>query len=164
VLLEVLWSSTSGGRRPGSEKLIGAVAGWEDAPMGLVRWRVSVKGVVLWDDSVVLLHNERGEWELPGGRLDDDETPEECIVREIDEELGFTVEVEQLLDTWVYEVQPGEKVLIVTFGCSAERPDELTVSDEHDDVGVFPVTGVADLIMPDGYRTSIRRWHAASKR
>jgi len=31
------------------------------------RWPVSVKGVILDGDRVVLLRNERDEWELPGG-------------------------------------------------------------------------------------------------
>jgi 8-oxo-dGTP pyrophosphatase MutT (NUDIX family) len=79
-------------------------------------WAVSVKGVVLWDDSVVLLHNERGEWELPGGRLEHHETPEDCVVREIAEELGLAARADRLLDTWVYEVLPRRRVLIVTFG------------------------------------------------
>ncbi len=52
-------------------------------------WPVSVKGVVLRGDRVVLCHNDRDEWELPGGRLEDGESPEECVVREIAEELGI---------------------------------------------------------------------------
>ena len=41
------------------------------------RWPVSVKGVVGWDGRVVVLRNRRGEWELPGGRLDaTDASPE----------------------------------------------------------------------------------------
>jgi len=31
---------------------------------------VSVKGVVVRDGRVLLLRNERDEWELPGGKLD----------------------------------------------------------------------------------------------
>jgi ADP-ribose pyrophosphatase YjhB (NUDIX family) len=52
---------------------------------------VSVKGVVVRDGRVLLLHNERGEWELPGGRLEIGETPEQCVVREIAEETGWAV-------------------------------------------------------------------------
>jgi 8-oxo-dGTP pyrophosphatase MutT (NUDIX family) len=46
---------------------------------------VSVKGVLLGEEGVVLLENERREWELPGGRLEVGESPEECVVREIRE-------------------------------------------------------------------------------
>ena len=34
------------------------------------RLPVSVKAVILRGDTIVLLKNERDEWELPGGKLD----------------------------------------------------------------------------------------------
>ena len=40
------------------------------------------------DRRVALLRNERGEWELPGGKLERGESPEHCLVREIQEEHG----------------------------------------------------------------------------
>jgi 8-oxo-dGTP pyrophosphatase MutT (NUDIX family) len=67
------------------------------------RFPVSVKGVVILGDRVVLLRNERNEWELPGGKLDPGEQPLlSCIMREIREELGLTVAVETILDSWLY--------------------------------------------------------------
>ncbi|MEU6701775.1 NUDIX domain-containing protein [Pseudonocardia sp. NPDC046786] len=53
---------------------------------------VSIKGVVL--DSrqrVLLVKNERDEWELPGGRIEIGESPEECVAREIAEETCWRV-------------------------------------------------------------------------
>lgn len=35
-------------------------------------------------------------WKLPGGRSQGAETPEECAVREIDEELGLEIEIDDL--------------------------------------------------------------------
>ena len=38
-----------------------------------------------------------GYWEFPGGKIEDDELPEDCLIREIQEELDCTIEVNQQL-------------------------------------------------------------------
>jgi 8-oxo-dGTP pyrophosphatase MutT (NUDIX family) len=122
------------------------------------RWPVSVKGVLIWDGRVLLVHNERDEWELPGGGLEIGESPEECVVREVKEEVLLDATAVQLLDVWPYEVLPNEHVLIVTFGCEAQRPGELLHSDEHDDVALVPMAELSSLRLPAGYRNSIAAW------
>ncbi|WP_414942516.1 NUDIX hydrolase [Amycolatopsis sp. cmx-11-51] len=102
---------------------------------------VSIKGVVVRAGRVLLLHNERDEWELPGGRVELGETPERCVAREIHKETRISVDVVEILDSWMYHIAVAKKnVFIVTYGCRA-------TTDE-----------VPGLVMPDGYKRSIAAW------
>ncbi|PKV84226.1 NUDIX domain-containing protein [Streptomyces sp. TLI_146] len=136
-------------------------------------WPVSIKGVALdAHGRVLLLKNEREEWELPGGRLEvgspdglqvPDESPEQALEREIAEETGWKIQAASLIDggTWIYEPIPGRRVLIVTYGCTVLTPDQApVVSHEHKQVGLFTADEVPALTMPDGYKQSITTWFA----
>src|SRR5581483_5626419 len=125
---------------------------------------VSVKGVVCYEGNVVLLKNERDEWELPGGKLEVTETPETCVVREIKEELGLVATAGPLLDAWVYHIFEGRDVLILTYGCYPKPFASITRSPEHKAVGVFSFEEVASLRMPEGYKKSIQTWADYLKR
>lgn len=119
---------------------------------------VSVKGVVVRDGKVLLLKNERDEWELPGGKLDPGEAPEQCVIREIQEEVNWNVAVVGLLDAWMYHITPELDVFIVTYGCTAPSSDEPVRSHEHQDIGLFGEREVEALRMPEGYKRAVRMW------
>lgn len=44
----------------------------------------------------------KGWWEFPGGKIEPDETPEACIVREIREELATEIKAEKILEVVDY--------------------------------------------------------------
>jgi 8-oxo-dGTP pyrophosphatase MutT (NUDIX family) len=123
---------------------------------------VSVNGVVARDGRILLLHNVRGEWELPGGRLEIGETPEQCVVREIAEETGWTVTAGPILDAWLYHIaRAGRHVFIVNYACRLEPGQEThdpVLSDEHQRVGLFTPEEIAGLVMPQGYKDSVATW------
>jgi len=84
---------------------------------------VSVKGVAVQGGRVLLLENERNEWELPGGKIELREDPAHCVVREIREEAGWEVTTGPLLDCWQYHIREGADVVIVTYGCHVLSTD-----------------------------------------
>ncbi|CAM3939662.1 NUDIX hydrolase [Nocardiopsis rhodophaea] len=124
-----------------------------------VQFPVSVKGVVIRDERVLLLRNERAEWELPGGKLDLHETPQECVAREIQEETGWPVTVGPILDSWTYHIAVAARhVFIVTYGCTTTTPAPVQISHEHKEAALFTRHEVPGLVMPEGYKHSIHTW------
>jgi 8-oxo-dGTP pyrophosphatase MutT (NUDIX family) len=120
---------------------------------------VSIKGVCVRDGQVLLLRNERDEWELPGGKLELGEDAAECVRREITEETGWTVTVGPILDAWQYHIRDDVDVLIVTYGCFVDQNPPVQVSSEHTEARLFGHAEVGALRMPSGYRRSIDDWY-----
>ncbi len=63
--------------------------------------KVAVIALVTWQDRVLLIRRGvepmAGRWALPGGYMDAGEMPEPALVRELQEEVGLTVQVQRLL-------------------------------------------------------------------
>lgn len=59
---------------------------------------------------------EAGKWEFPGGKVEHGEHPEDCLKREIREELNLQIEITKLigLSSHVYE-RPGKEPLHVVL-------------------------------------------------
>lgn len=62
-------------------------------------------GVVCFRDKAVLLvrrgkEPRRGEWSIPGGAVEMDETTREAAIREFGEECGGAIELGELIEVW----------------------------------------------------------------
>src|SRR3972149_7740089 len=64
-------------------------------------YNIGVGGAVVRDGRLLLVRRAsrhgRGNWQLPGGFIEPNETMEQAVVREVQEEAGVTAEVEAVL-------------------------------------------------------------------
>lgn len=121
---------------------------------------VSVKGVLLVGRRVLLLRNERDEWELPGGRPEPGESWQAALVRELREETGMTVAAGHAIAEWPYEVLPGRIVWIAAFGCRPVGDAVPRLSDEHRELRLVELEALCDLNLHERYRRAIEAWCA----
>jgi 8-oxo-dGTP pyrophosphatase MutT (NUDIX family) len=121
---------------------------------------VSIKGVVIRDGSVLLLLNERSEWDLPGGRPDPGEDHRTALRREVLEEVGLDVAVGAALGEHLFEVLPKRFVRVVAYACDLSGGD-VVLSHEHLDQRWVPFAELGATIaghpLPAGYLGAIRQ-------
>ena len=72
----------------------------------------------------------KGGWEFPGGKIESGETPEECIVREIREELATVVKAEKIIGVVEYDY-PDFHLTMHCILCSVVSGDLILL--EHED-------------------------------
>lgn len=122
---------------------------------------LSVKGVVVHQGRVLLLLNERGEWDLPGGRPDPGEDHRAALKREVREETGLDVEVGTAIPEHLFEVLPQRFVRILPFVCRLRGGRDVMLSHEHLETRWVPIRELGETIdgrpLPDGYLGAIRQ-------
>ena len=122
---------------------------------------ISVKAVLIHDGSVLLLMNERDEWDLPGGRPDPGEDHRAALDREVREETGLAVTVGEALDEHLFEVLPGRFVRILPFACRLADSKDVVLSHEHLETCWLPLGELGEVFaghrLPACYLGAIRQ-------
>lgn len=126
-----------------------------------LNYPTSIKGVVIHDGRVLLLLNERDEWDLPGGRPDSGEDHRAALAREVLEETGLAVDVGALVDEHLFEVLPRRFVRIVAYVCTLATEGTIALSPEHREACWVELTALGERIagrsLPAGYLGAIRQ-------
>jgi len=88
-------------------------------------------------------------WELPGGGREGQETPLECLQREVWEELGLTLKEESIIWSKIYPsmLDKNRLAVFVVGQISQEQYREIRFGDEGQ---AFKLMPVADFIKVEG--------------
>jgi 8-oxo-dGTP diphosphatase len=101
-------------------------------------------GLVFRDGKLLITQRHAGAhlgglWEFPGGKREPGETFEQCLVRELREELGIEVEVGEVLESLTHDY-PGKSVHLKFFRCGWKHGEPQTL-----DCADFRWTGLPEL-------------------
>ncbi|MDL2341908.1 MAG: NUDIX hydrolase [Patescibacteria group bacterium] len=114
--------------------------------------QIELAGCVIVDDygRILLLHRSSGKfthWELPGGKIERDETAEEAAVRELAEELGVDVRLIGALGSDVFEQD--EQAYHYHWFQAVIEGGELTIAepDDYDDFDYFEIEDMPGLAL-----------------
>lgn len=92
-----------------------------------------VAAIIIDEEKVFATQRGYGEfkdgWEFPGGKMEQGETPQQALIREIQEELDTKIEVGELIDTVEYDY-PNFHLTMHCFLCTIKSGD--LVLKEHE--------------------------------
>ena len=88
-----------------------------------------------------------GLWEFPGGKVEPGETPEQCLIRELDEELGIKV-AQACLAPFVFASHGYESFHLLMPLYLLRRWEGLVTAKEHEALKWVKPDQLADYPMP----------------
>lgn len=58
---------------------------------------------------------EPNKWEFPGGKIEEGETPEQALIREVEEELGVEIKVGELFGESIKKYPDGKEIILSCY-------------------------------------------------
>jgi 8-oxo-dGTP diphosphatase len=98
--------------------------------------KLVVAGLIVGDDRRILITQRRADqalplqWEFPGGKVELGEAPVAALVRELQEEIGVTVDVGRVWDV-LFHAYPAFDLVMLVYVCriASGAPSAVEVAD-----------------------------------
>ncbi|MCL4506504.1 MAG: GNAT family N-acetyltransferase [Chloroflexi bacterium] len=137
---------------------------WQCQSCGYIQYENPVPGVgilIEHDDKLVLVQRDRppreGEWALPSGFIESDESVEQAAVREALEETGLRLELVELFGVYSFPEGPPRSGLIIFYRAHPLNIEELRAGDDARAVRLFAPDEFPDICFRT-HREVITRW------
>jgi len=97
---------------------------------------VALKAIIVFDDKILIIQRSADDmvaastWEFVGGKLEFGEELDTALKREIKEEVGLDVSIEELLYATTFKTHEHRQLVLLTYLCTAESA-KVKLSTEH---------------------------------
>lgn len=122
-------------------------------------WPVNLQGILLRGHQVLLVKNDRQQWELPGGRADEEESLEKALARQCHKQTGLTVQVGTITAVDLFRPSMDKpQVLLLFYPLSeADATQVITLSDPYVAYLWASLDDLSNLGVPDIYGQAVSR-------
>ena len=118
------------------------------------KFPVSIKAIIIDNQKVLCLKNERNEWDFPGGKVNYNEDIEKCLRREVKEEVNLDIKNLKILKPFNLKFND-VPVFVVVFSASISCSSSIFISHEHSEYNFFSKNQIKDLNMPQDFKKLI---------
>lgn len=122
--------------------------------------QIAVGAIVVKDGRLLMIQRRNdpgaGLWSLPGGRVEHGEYLGDALRREVAEETGLEVKVQDLVG--ILEVVGDPHYVILDYFAEVSGGDEPVASDDVSDARWVPLDEVASLPCTPRFAETLRGW------
>ena len=118
------------------------------------KFPVSVKAIIIDDNKVLCLKNERNEWDLAGGKINFNEDIEESLKREVKEETNLNINNFNILKP-VNLTFNDVSVIVLIYSVNISCDSPIIISYEHSEYNFFSKYEIKNLNMPQSFKNLI---------
>ena len=95
-----------------------------------VKYPISVKGVIIENNRVLLLKNENFIYDLPGGKVEPNQSLEEALIEEIKEETNLDIKIKSFIELKKLHLNKRD-ILIASYLVENTSNDPIKISYEN---------------------------------